>query len=287
MDNLIAGFRTPEEYERECKWFMRSLYREKYILTLWNTEDEEKRREGWILKGRKWSPWFFNMRAVGGSPELFKQICIVMGNLLASIRVMPIINHVIGVEMAGIPLASAAWFYNVRSAPGRGGLKLGYTRPLPEKTRTLSETWEKYQAWTKNDPAGYGQKSWVEGRIASGDNIAIFDDMSSDLESKLIARFMVMEEARKLQQKVQCNHLIYFLNRNKGTREKALAFSGAEQQFYPHQLFAHYYLEFSDHLAALASDMNNEEYQIIGEYQDDQDKFQNEKTQQKILALVN
>lgn len=283
MDFLIQEFSGMDEYEQECKWLVGELYKGKYIQTLWNTDDADKRQNGWTLKGGVWSPWFFNMRPIGGSPRLFRRICLLMGEMIFYGCAEYKINHLIGVEMAGIPLASAAWMHCIK-----GGIypKLGYTRPLPEKTRTLEETYLKYSEWKKSDPTGYGQKSWVEGRISDGDYMAIVDDMSSDLGSKLIARFMVLEEAKKLSCKVGCDHIFYFLNRNKDTPKKAMEFFAAEPQYYPHMLYVHYFLEFSDHLDALASEMREAEFRVISDYQENPGIFQDANVQKEVLSMI-
>ncbi len=101
------------------------LYEEKYIQTLWNTNDPVKRAKGWTLKGGLWSPWFFNMRPVGDSPELFFEICSIMSNLIIGTGKKP--GLLIGVEMAGLPLVGG--ISTVMRWEGFNQ-RFGYTRPL-------------------------------------------------------------------------------------------------------------------------------------------------------------
>ncbi len=301
------------------------LYQEEYTQTLWNTEDIKKQEEGWWLKSGKWSPWFFNMRPVGSSPELFYQLCSAMAALTAD---HDDIDMFIAVEMAGINLsggmAVASFLEQLFGRP------IGYTRPLPKKARTpmealtlldaidagavdqqqqnlvkaievlekidLSQLPEDQQQQSKAlellraidfEKVDYGQKEFVEARLIDGSKIGIFDDMAMDIGSKKIARLTVLWEAKRRNVTVECNKIFYILNRNPGNRQAGLDFANEpEQGLYPAPLEVNYIIEFNNHLPDLKTEMKEPEYEVISEFQKNTEHFQDEGVQKDVLRLA-
>lgn len=259
---------------------MADLYRERYTQTLWNTDDPDKQQNGWKLKSGTWSPWFFNMRPVGSSPKLFYTCCAAMAHLISAHEV----DMLIGVEMAGINLsggmAVASYLNQKISRP------IGYTRPLPKKVRTPIEAMQLLQS-IETDVAGYGQKEFVEARLYDGQRIAIFDDMSTNLGSKIIARLIVLWMAKQKGISVECNKIFYILNRSKGNRQAGLDFANEpEQGLYPASLEVNYVLEFDDYLPSLQPFMKEPEFEVISEFQKDPNHFQDKDVQKEVLALA-
>jgi orotate phosphoribosyltransferase len=258
------------------KDLMIELYKEGYLQTLWNARNKENAANGWILKDGSWSPWFFNMRPVGSSPELFNKICSVLALMAREHD----INFYIGIEMAGIPYAGGL---SVLAYQMGKQVKIGYTRPLPQKARTTEECLQIYEAMDKN-PAGYGQKSYVEAVFSPGDRVAVLDDMSTGLTSKIIARYMTLKEALRQNVEITCDLALYFLNRNKSTRAKAEAFMNeADYRLFPRPLTIDYFIEFDDHLSVLAQVMRPHEYGVIQEFQRDPSIFQDPQYRRKRL----
>lgn len=257
-----------------------ALYEEQYLQTIFNAEKEVNRKKGWKLKDTSWAPWFFNMRPVGSSPYLFNDVCLAMAEMIAEHHV----DQLIGVEIAGIPLVGGV---SVALMAHCGiSQPVGYTRPLPRKVRLPMEAVELLKKM-EDDVAGYGQKDFVEARLYNGQSIGILDDMANDLGSKIIARLQILWQARQKNVSVKCNKIFYFLNRNKGNREKGIAFAGEKvESLYPDKLDVNYIIEFDDYLPELKKVMEPEEYQLIIDFQKDRNHFQDEKVQKEVLAMV-
>lgn len=259
------------------------LYQEQYLQTLWNAYDRSKRENGWRLKNKQWSPWFYNMRPFGDSPKLFHNTSLAMADLVAAYDV----NLLIGVEMAGIPLVGAV---SVASLAYNGIEKrIGYTRPLPEKARTPLEALEILRKIAAEPTEKYGEKSYVEARLRNGDRVGIFDDMANDLGSKIIARLVVLWQASQMSEPVQitCNKAFYTLNRNVGNRQKGLDFANnSNPDLYPEPIEVHYLIETDEHLCKLERVMKPDEFQVFSAYQKDPNQFQDYDVQREILALA-
>ncbi len=262
------------------KWALKllpSIYQKGIIQTLWNTKDLKYLESGWILKNNSWSPWFLNLRALGNFPCLFRDVCYGMAELVDEESYN--FNTLIGVEMAGIPLASSLAII-LHEYYGKAK-KIGYTRPLPRKPRTLEEALTilnnlDLQAFT------YGQKSFVEVGFENKDRVAIVDDMATDLSSKLISRLIILREAERRGVQIECNKIFYFLNRNKNNALVADYFQYALPELYPAKLEINYLIEFEDCLPLLKSSMRAKEFETIMEYQKDPLPFQ----KKGLIALV-
>ncbi|MBF0343370.1 MAG: hypothetical protein HQL06_03980 [Nitrospirae bacterium] len=265
--------------EEQSRNLIIDLYKEGYIQTLWNAVEHKNRAEGWWLKSGIWSPWFFNMRHVGSSPKLFYDICCAMADMISQHDV----NLLIGVEMTGLPLAGGIAI--ALTSKHRRGQPIGFTRPLSKKARTALEALQLLQ--DSSDIAVYGQKSLVEARLHNNDIVSIIDDMATDLESKIIARLLVLKEADRQNIKVQCNKIFYLLNRNKQIRQKGLNFiNEKELQLYPAALEVNYIIEFDEALPFLRSCMAPEEYEAIIAFQENKEQFQDEKTRKELIKIA-
>ncbi|MBF0538553.1 MAG: hypothetical protein HQL03_09915 [Nitrospirae bacterium] len=279
------------------------LYKEGYMQTLWNAVDKKNRAEGWWLKSGIWSPWFFNMRHVGSSPKLFYDICSAMADMIAQHDV----DILIGIEMAGIPLVGgiAVAMFTQHKRPQA----IGFTRPLPKKARTSKEALQLLQNYDEL-AGGYGQKSLVEARLYQDSVVGIVDDMATDLESKIIARLLVIREVQRQgasSSRVfpavvphyctrtgnkaitpQCNKIFYILNRNRQNRQKGLDFiNEKDPQLYPASLELNYIIEFDDVLPSLRTCMRPQEYEAISAFQENKDQFQDEQIRKDLIKLAN
>ena len=309
------------------------LYQEGYLQTLWNTQKEKNHREGWWLKNGMWSPYFFNMRPVGDSPDTFNDICQAMKDLTT--EYYQDIDLLIGIEMAGVSLVGGL------SAKARDTCKdfyyfswrIGYTRPLPIKPRNpigaleiirlidagmlggektklnkaleLIDFYKDGEIWKEKsfsnlkdavdilrtfvlgDGEDYGQKEFVEARFQWGDRVGIVDDMATDLGSKIIARAIVLWQAKKMDIPITCNKIFYLLNRNKGNFQKGLDFANeTDSRLYPEPLDVNYVIEFDDALPYLKGIMGDAEYGLISAYQKDPEQFQDEGTKKEALAMA-
>lgn len=241
-----------------------------------------RQQKGWLLKSGKWSPWFFNMRPLGDSSELFFNCCVAMADLISGHEDVDVIA---AVEMAGINLSGgmAVASKHLLNIPRR----IAYTRPLPSKVRTPDEAVKLFSDFDAG-VADYGQKEFLEGRLCQGDRVAIFDDMATNLGSKIIARLTVLWMAKQMGISVTCNEIFYFLNRDPENRQRGLDFAKqTEPGLYPEPLDVHYVIEFDDHFPDLAGIMHPEEFQVIADFQkDDLGRFQDVGEQQRVLALA-
>jgi orotate phosphoribosyltransferase len=257
------------------------LYYDKYTQTLWNTDEPDKQEEGWILKSGLWAPWFFNMRPLGDSPELFYNCCQAMADMVSG---HDDVDVMISVEMAGINISGGMAVASI--VHNKIGHRIGYTRPLPEKVRKPIEAMKLLQS-LESDVADYGQKEFVEARLKDGDRVAILDDMATNLGSKIIARQIVLWTAKQKGIKVECNKIFYLLNRNRDNREKGLGFVHEQEPgLYPASLEVNYVIEFDDHLPSLQLIMAPAEYETILNFQKNPKEFQDEDVRKDVLALA-
>ena len=170
------------EKENSAREITTSLYEKGFIQTLWNAEGEHA-DTGWTLKNGSWSPLYINLRQIGNDPKIADKIGIALSLMLHEDENLKDCNKVVGIEMAGIPIAVAASLscYNLR-----GEIRpYLYTRPLAEKVRTVEEA----RTLLEREKAGggYGEKYFLEGRLEEGDNLCLIDDVAMDFASNLIA----------------------------------------------------------------------------------------------------
>jgi hypothetical protein len=302
------------------------LYQEGYIQTLWNAIKEKNCHAGWRLKNKSWAPWFFNMRPAGDSPILFYRICDAMGDLvshfdldlliaveMAGLTAVGGTSALLASQMNGIRIGytrplplkprtpiEALEILRMIDAGKLGGERTKLQKPFEKiDAHKSGMIWQDDEfGWLKEavdilhtlileDGENYGQKEFVEARFRNGDHVGIFDDMATDIGSKLIARLIVLWQAKRLGIDITCNKIFYLLNRNKGNIEKGLDFANnPEIGLYPEKLGVNYIIEFDDALPLLKSEMKPEEYDAICAYQKDPKQFQDEGVQKEVQALA-
>jgi len=249
------------------KGILLDLYNHGFIETIYNTNNE-KYQQGWILKSGLWSPWYFNLRPLGASPKLAHDIASAMNQMIIS--KVPNLTQIVGIEMAGVPLASAIGTLNESHC---NFIHYSYTRALPGgKPRTPEEAKSKLEKM-KID-FGYGGKELVEGRFKDGDNICIVDDMVTNFGSKLIAKYIIeYEMERRGIKNVNLNHVAVVLDREQGADKEA-----KKQGMNLHSL-----IKFKTHgLSWLKDIMLPQEYKLISDYQENPQSFNDESTRKAI-----
>lgn len=262
-----------------ARYLFPPLYREKFTQTLWNTDDPVKQLNGWTLKNDLWAPWFYNMRPLGDSPKLFCDCCVAMSELIS---LHDEVDVLIAVEMAGINSSGGvAVASKLMTGVDR---RIGYTRPLPKKTRTPGETAQLLKSM-KSEVTNYSQKEFVEARLRNGDRVAIYDDMSTNIGSKIIARTIVLWHAAQKGISVECNDVFYLLNRGAGNKQAGLDFANEKNEdLYPAPLDVNYVIEFNEHLPMLEKDMHPDEYRVISDFQKNPQQFMDEDVQKEVLV---
>lgn len=256
------------------------LYQNKFIQTLYNAAKEKNRNEGWKLVSGAWSPWYFNIRPVGNTPQLFYEICLATAEMIID---YDDVDLLIGVEMAGVPLVGAV----ATTLFGMGRpQRFGYTRPTPAKGLTQDGV-VKMLKNIDTGVANYGEKDFVEARMKNGDKIAVFDDMATSLGSKIVARALILWQAKKLGIAVNCKRVFYFLNRGQTNRIKGLNFAAEpEIALYPAELLVDYVIEFDNAMPLLKKVMKPGEYYLIESYQKNPKQFQDEKIKLDVIRMA-
>ncbi|TAL47192.1 hypothetical protein EPN87_03465 [archaeon] len=284
------------EKEQLGKELVRLAYQCNCIETVFNTKDPEKRKNGWILKNGTNSIYLINMRNAGNSAEFTSKLGYAMGRTIEEefSGYNPDKDVLIGVDMAGIPIASAISTAMYIKTDGRVRIKWGYTRPLPgEKIRTVDDAIKSLAELKqkKLSLGEWGSHNLIEGELLDGCNAIICDDMVTDSASKLIAREIIKYEAERRDINVQCSKIIVGTNREQGADE-AVKKEGME---------LHYVVPMkSKGIAWLEDVMSREEYEHMknfvnnpGLYQDigrdptkDKKKGQSSPLMQETLELA-
>lgn len=262
----MKNFRSKEEWTERL---MLPLYENKFLETLWNAAKEKNRQQGWTLVSGAWAPWYFNIRPVGDTPQLFHDVCQAMAEMIMG---YDDVDLLIGVEMAGVPLVGAVvtTLFNM-GRPQR----FGYTRPTPAKGLTqdgVAKMLKDIDAGVSN--YNYGEKDFVEARMKDGDRIGIIDDMATNLGSKIVARALILWLAKQQGITVSCDRVFYFLNRGQDGREKGLNFATEpELALYPAKLLVDYVIEFNNAMPLLKKVMKPGEYDLVKSYQENPKQF--------------
>ena len=210
-----------QEKEALARDLTQRLYRGEFIQTLWNTTNTKFQKKGWDLKSGIWSPWFLNLRPIGKDPQLVADVGYAMA--LTMENEIPDTTRILGVEMAGVPIAAASSVAYLERAGKK--MPFSYTRPLPEKPRDSTEAAKILSDFS--EASAYGMKEFVEGEIASGDVVAVWDDMVTSLESKLIARLILYHDIGVRNSRgadisdVRCDYTVVLLDREQGAAEAA------------------------------------------------------------------
>lgn len=247
--------------QERAQSILKDLYREGYIETLYNTQNPRRQQEGWFLMSAAWSPWYFNLRPVGASPEIVLDISYTMNHMIRD--EVPGLTQITGIEMAGTPLVSAI---GLAQGPGCELIPYSYTRPFPGKYEKPRNPKDAKKVLERMDiDFGYGGKELVEGRFHNGDVICITDDMVTTFSSKAIAKLKIEYELRRRGVKdVNLDHVAVVLDREFGAAEEAEK----------HGMQLHALIKFNTYgLGWLKDEMIPEEHELILDYQADPEKY--------------
>ncbi len=271
--------------EGVSKELTQELYKGGYIQTIYNTKSERHQREGWTLKNWLWSPWFLNLRPLGDSPYLVNRISFHMNQMIR--ESVQGLTKIVGVEMAGVPLAATIGTKVGHSEGVRDGyissipIPYAYTRPLPggAKPRTPEEAAEILSKLKSHKE--YGQKELVEGTLREGDVICIVDDMVTDFGSKLIARYIIEHElARRgiARESVRIDDVAVVLDREQGGNEEARK----------NGMNMYSLIKFKTQgIGWLEGAMHPQEFALVSSYQNNPQLYQNPGMQKEALDRAN
>jgi len=223
--------------------------------------------DGWILVSKLWSPFYIQLRSLGSKPNseiLLRKIGIAMGELIKTEA--PNVNKTVGVMMAGIPIATAITICS--------GIPSCCARKL-DGIKTSEEFDEKILEFDK-DLKKYGEHSLIEGDFSNGDNILIIDDLVTQFDSKLVTQKQIYYEANKRGIDVNCNEAAVLLDREQGASEIAIK----------NGMKLHSLIRFkSEGIDLLKGKISDLEYNIIKDYLERPQKYQDKTLQEELASL--
>jgi uridine monophosphate synthetase len=243
-----------EEKEKLGNEIMLDLYKKGMIKT-WFRDNPQ----GWTLVSGLWSPFYIQLRPLSSYPELLKKVGYALGNLIK--KECEDVNRIIGVATAGIPIATAiSLLENIPSC---------FTRKL-EGVRSLGD----FNSFVKE----YGEHSMIEGILDNGDTIGIVDDLVTKFDSKLLAieQLELEIKVRRLEN-VTCSDVIVLLDREQGAKEIAKDYG----------LNLHWLIPFmSKGLKWLEEVFADQEYEVIVDYLQDNEKYQDPSLQEDLSNIA-
>lgn len=223
------------------------LFREGLIRTWYRDQ-----KEGWILRSGKWSPFYVQLRPLVSRPVLLNKIGSALANLVR--RECPQVNKLVGVAMAGIPIAVAT---SINS-----GIPAAYTRKL--------------ESGCESSQRAYGEHALIEGELHEGDVAALIDDVVTRFDSKLEALKQLNDAASNLGIKVSCHDVCVVVDRLQGGLDVI-----QRQNIRLHSLIQ----LTPDRLESLKPFLDGPEFEVIADYLNDPEAFQNTKVRDKLSAL--
>lgn len=239
-----------EEKELLGKEIMGLLYEKRMIRTWYRDEPR-----GWTLISGIWSPFYIQLRPLCSFPDILKKVGTALGQMIQN--EIPEANRVVGIAMAGIPIATAIALVE--------GIPATFTRKL-EGVRTL----EDLQAVIKK----YGEHALLEGELTDGDSLVIVDDLVTKFDSKLIGIEQVkFEVERRGLKDVKTDAVVVLLDREQGASDIAKQHGFALHSLIPFK---------SKGISWLANKVSSTELTIIEDYLENPKKYQNVELQKDL-----
>lgn len=224
------------------------LYKNGLIKTL------KDKPEGWKLVSGLWSPFYIQLRLLPSYPPLLNEI----GKLLGE-RIKRYGNKLLGIAMAGIPIATAISLYH--NMPLCYTRKIGGVKSIEDLQKHASQ---------------YGEHSLVEGEIEEGDEFIAIDDIVTRFDSKLVAIKQLEIEAEKRNCNIKCRHVAVVIDRQQGAEEVARQ----------HGIKLHALIKFKEAIKWTKDMMSGKEYQIVVDYLENPEKYQDEEKRKEMLKKI-
>jgi orotate phosphoribosyltransferase len=239
--------------ENLTKEIVSALYEHGLIRTFFRDK-----KEGWKLVSGLYSPLYIQLRPLVSYPNLFAKVCAAMTSLLS--LEAPQVTKIVGIAMAGIPLAAGM--------AALGSVGAAYTRKL-DKVRSL----DSLETIIKE----YGEHSMLEGDIESNDCIALVDDLVTKFDSKLIALGQVQYEMRRRNLgNIVCRHVAVVLDREQGGKKAAESHGMTLLSLVPFKTVG---------LPLLKDVMDATEWDVLTRYLDDPEEFQDAGVQSQLHKI--
>jgi len=242
------------EKEEAAREILGLLYGNRMIRTFYRDKPE-----GWTLVSGLYSPLYIQLRPLVSYPSVFEKVCRAMVRMVH--EEAPEITRLIGIAMAGVPIAAGMSLAGL--IPG------GFTRKM-DNVKSLEQFREAI--------ATYGEHAMLEGELASGDKIALVDDLVTRFDSKLLAIEQVNYEVRKRGlRNVECRTVLVVLDREQGGREAAEKQQAKLQSLIPFKTVG---------LPLLEGVMAKTEWQTISHYLQEPGYFQEKAVQERLTGLA-
>jgi len=239
-----------EEKELLGKEIMELLY-EKRLIRTWYRDMPQ----GWTLVSGIWSPFYIQLRPLCSFPGLLKKVGTAIGKMIR--QEIPETTKVIGVAMAGIPIAIAIALVE--------GIPATFTRKL-EGVRTLNDL--------QTVITQYGEHALLEGELTDSDRLVIVDDLVTKFDSKLIGIQQVkFEVERRGLRDINVNAVVVLLDREQGASDIAKQHGIALHSLIPFK---------SKGIGWLADKMSTTELTVIEDYLENPEKYQNVELQKDL-----
>lgn len=233
---------------------LKLLYEHRMIRTFYRD-----RPEGWTLVSGLYSPLYIQLRPLASYPSVFETVCRALGKMVR--EEAPEITRVIGIAMAGVPLAAGMAI--------TAGIPAGFTRKIENV---------KSAAAFREAIARYGEHNMLEGELRSSDRIALVDDLVTRFDSKLVALEQVRYELGKRGiADAECRKIVVVLDREQGGQQAAQTADVELLSLIPFK---------SAGLPLLEHVMNPTEWSTLMRYLHDPDAFQDPSVQKELARVA-
>ena len=248
--NEVKNVTWAEEKELLGKEIMELLYEMRLIRTWYRDEPQ-----GWTLVSGIWSPFYIQLRPLCSFPDLLKKVGTALGKMIR--KEIPDTTKIVGVAMAGIPIATAITIVE--------GIPATFTRKL-EGVRTLNDL--------QTVITQYGEHALLEGELTDSDRLVIVDDLVTKFDSKLIGIQQVkFEVERRGLRDVNVTAVVVLLDREQGASDIAKQHGIALHSIIPFR---------SKGIGWLADKMSTTELTVIKDYLENPEKYQKTELQKDL-----
>jgi orotate phosphoribosyltransferase len=242
-----------EDKPEIAKKILKLLYEKRMIRTFYRDKPD-----GWTLVSGLYSPLYIQLRPLLSYPNVFVEACAALAEMAK--HEAPEVNRVVGIAMAGVPIAAGMCF--------AGKLPGCFTRKM-EKVKSV----ENFRQMITE----YGEHTLVEGEIQDGDNLALVDDLVTRFDSKLIAFEQIKHEIRRRGLKnVSCKKVLVIIDREQGATAAAQSAGFELISLIPFKTMG---------LGLLKGILDEAEWEVIGDYLNDPDAFQDRLVQERLARM--
>lgn len=243
------------EWENEKEQLGKDIIEDLYGFGLIKTWYRDK-PDGWTLVSGMWSPLYIQLRPMASYPFLLRRVGYAMGRMIEEECTG---NKILGIAMAGVPIATAIALST--------GIPACFTRKL-EGVRSPGEV--------KDQISHYGEHALIEGDLENGDRFTAVDDLVTRFDSKLVALEQLRWEAAKRGLNMACGDVAVLLDREQGAMDTAQKFGIRLHALIPFR---------SKGLLWLQEKISPVEYEILRDYLEHPDKYQSPHKQKEVKKL--